>query len=361
MKLTFAPRMLTSLVLYQYKNHANSTFDLSRQVHCFWGQNGVGKTNILDAIYYLCFTKSYFSSYDNQVIQDGKKEMFIQGTINEDKIKCLIRESGKKEILLNKIPYEKYSEHIGAYPAVMISPDDTILISGHSDVRRKFLDIILSQLDADYLQHLITYNKQLAQRNALLKEYKGKNLNSSLLNTYNEILSVHGTYIYQKRNSIIEELVQLVQQFYSEISEEKETVSIHYKSSVTERKLIDIFKENEQKDFYMQRTTDGIHRDDLVFSIATFPLKQYASQGQRKSFLFATKLAEFHLLKKYLNKKPMLLIDDLFEKLDAKRSQILVRIIANLNTQVFITDTDQARLKQAFAASNIDFGLSEIT
>jgi len=329
-------------------------------VHCFWGQNGIGKTNILDAVYYLCFTKSYFSSYDSQVIKDGCKEMFIEGTIKGDKIRCLIRENGKKEILLNKVAYDKYSEHIGAYPAVMISPDDTILISGHSDVRRKFLDIILSQLDADYLQHLIIYNKQLAQRNALLKEYKGKNLDSNLLGTYNEILALHGTYIFNKRKGIIEELTVLVQQFYSQLSAEKENVFIAYKSSLKERSLLAIFKENEQKDFYMQRTTDGVHRDDLIFNIANFPLKQYASQGQRKSFLFALKLAEFHLLKKHLHKNPLLLIDDLFEKLDESRAQILIQIITKLDTQVLITDTDKERLSNAFAQSTNAFGLHEI-
>ena len=326
-------------------------FNFDKNICCFFGANGVGKTNVLDAIYYLCFTKSYFSSFDYQVIKQGMQGMYVKGVFGDSKVDCIIRENGKKEISLNEELYEKNAHHIGKFPAVIISPDDTILINGHSDVRRRFMDILLSQQNAEYLQSLIKYNKYLAQRNALLKSAKNKAIDSNLHDHYKKKLSEYGHYIFAERSKLLGELLQPVQDFYKKISKSNEKVSITYRSQLSEKDLLELFVANDEKDFFTQRTNAGIHKDDMVFTLSSFPMKNHASQGQKKSFLFALKLAEYSLLKKVLNKKPLLLLDDIFEKLDEKRAQHLVNLILKLDTQVFITDTHEERLRTAFENS----------
>lgn len=340
--------MLQKLSLYHFKNYSKKEFEFTQSICCFHGPNGVGKTNVLDAIYYLCFTKSYFSSFDHQVIQQGTQGMYTKGTFDNAQIDCIIRENGKKEISLDGLLYEKNAQHIGKFPAVIISPDDTILINGHSDVRRRFVDILLSQQSAEYLQQLIKYNKYLAQRNALLKTAKNKVIDGDLHDHYKNKLSKHGTYIFEKRAELVKTLLPLAQEFYQKIAQTDEQVLISYRSQLFEKSLPELFKENAEKDFFTQRSNVGIHKDDLIFSIHDFPMKQHASQGQKKSFLFAVKLAEYTLLKDTLKQKPIMLLDDIFEKLDEKRSQHLVDLITELDTQVFVTDTHESRLKKAF-------------
>ncbi len=340
--------MLSSLSLYHFKNYTERQFSFTEKIACFHGKNGTGKTNILDAIYYLCFTKSYFSSYDSQVIQQGKEGMFVKGLIQQNAINCIIRENGNKEISLNSSRYEKNSEHIGRFPAVMISPDDIILINGHSDTRRRFVDILLCQLDANYLHRLVQYNKYLAQRNALLKSAKRKAIDATIHNHYKEQLAIHASYIFNARKKIIEELIPICENFYQNISSNKEKISISYKSQLSEQDMNELLTESEEKDFVTQRTNVGIHKDDLLFTIHDSLFKQSASQGQKKSFLFAIKLAEFSLLEDKLNLSPILLLDDLFEKLDSERSQLLVDLIVSIDAQTFITDTDEERLRKAF-------------
>lgn len=345
--------MLRKLSLYHYKNYSKIDFEFDKNICCIYGANGIGKTNILDAIYYLCFTKSYFSSFDHQVIQQGSTGMYTKGSFTEAQIDCIIRENGKKEISKNGILYGKNAEHIGQFPAVMISPDDTILINGHSDVRRRFIDILLSQLKPAYLQHLIQYNKYLAQRNALLKSSKNKVIDATVHDHYKQELHSHGTYIHAERKKIIEFLLPLTQKLYQAIANTDKQIHITYRSQLSENNMLNLLKDAAEKDFYTQRTNVGIHKDDFVFSISDFPLKQHASQGQKKSFLFALKLAEFELLKQELKTKPILLLDDIFEKLDAQRSQFLIDLLWQTDTQVFITDTHEERLLKAFE-KNID-------
>jgi len=340
--------VLSSLSLYHYKNYTERNFLFTKKIACFHGKNGTGKTNILDAIYYLCFTKSYFSSYDSHVIQQDAVGMFVKGLINKDAINCIIRENGTKEISLNGSIYEKKSEHIGRFPAVMISPDDIVLINGHSDTRRRFIDILLCQLDSHYLQHLVQYNKYLAQRNALLKSAKRKVVDATIHNHFKEQLATHANYIFSARVQIVEELKPICEKFYQKISSKKEDISITYKSQLSDKGMDALLAESLEKDFATQRTNVGIHKDDLLFTLQDSLFKQSASQGQKKCFLFAIKLAEFSLLESKLNLSPILLLDDLFEKLDKERSQLLVDLIVSFNAQTFITDTDENRLKKAF-------------
>lgn len=349
--------MLKKLSLYHYKNYSKRDFEFDENICCFYGPNGAGKTNALDAIYYLCFTKSYFSSFDHQVVQQGTEGMYTKGSFDNIKIDCIVRENGKKEISNNGNLYEKNAEHIGKFPAVIIAPDDTVLINGHSDVRRRFLDILLSQQSQEYLQHLIKYNKYLAQRNALLKTSKNKPIDSTLHDHYKNELSIHATAIHTARKEIITALIPLTQEFYNRISQSDEKIDITYRSQLSVANMLSLLKESAEKDFFTQRTNVGTHKDDIILSINNFPMKQHASQGQKKSFLFSIKLAEYSLLKNTLNKKPILLLDDIFEKLDAQRSQFLVNLILELDTQVFITDTHESRLRNAFEhqEDNIQF------
>lgn len=341
--------MLRKLSLYQYKNYSKQDFEFDKRICCFYGANGVGKTNVLDAIYYLCFTKSYFSSFDHQVIQQGSQGMFTKGTFEETQIDCILRENGKKEISKNGILYEKKSEHIGQFPAVIISPDDTILINGHSDVRRRFLDILLSQQNAAYLQHLIKYNKYLAQRNALLKSAKKNTIDGDLHQHYKNKLSEHASFIYAERRKIIDSLRPKTQLFYANIAQHEEPINLTYRSQLADTNMLSLLEASEEKDFYTQRTNVGIHKDDINFVINAFPFKQHGSQGQKKSFLFAVKLAEYTILKETLGKNPILLLDDIFEKLDENRSQFLINCILDLEAQLFVTDTHKERLEKAFA------------
>lgn len=341
--------MLTDLSLYHFKNYTKRSFRFSKEICCFYGLNGAGKTNVLDAIHYLCFTKSYFSSFDHQVVQFGKQGMFVKGHFENNLVECIIRENGKKEISLNGQIYEKNALHIGKFPAVIISPDDIVLINGLNDVRRRFLDVLLSQHDAGYLQHLIHYNKFLAQRNALLKSAKRKSIDAHLEKLYMEALVKHGTYIFELRKKLCRALQPIVANYYQTIAGIDSKIEMHYESQLEETDYLKLLEQSAEKDYFSQRTTVGIHKDQLHFTLNELPLKQHASQGQKKSFLFALKFAEYQFLKESLHKKPILLLDDIFEKLDEQRAQLLINIIANLETQVFITDTHQDRLEKAFA------------
>jgi DNA replication and repair protein RecF len=348
--------LLTSLSLYQFKNYSKQSFEFKQPICCFHGPNGIGKTNLLDAIYYLCFTKSYFSSYDHQVVQIEKKGMYTKGLINQEKIDCIIRENGKKEISLNGKIYSKNAEHIGKFPAVIISPDDIGLLNGYSDSRRRFIDRLLCQLDSDYLNSLIEYGHYLAQRNALLKSSKNQTIDATLHDHYKEQLCSHARIIYNRREKIITTLLPKAQEYYGLISKHQELIYLKYKSQLTGNKLEDLFKESLEKDFITQRTNVGIHKDDIVFEINKQAIKTNASQGQKKSFLFALKFAAFSILREELSNSPILLLDDIFEKLDATRSQQLVNLITQLDTQVFITDTHEQRLKEAFKnVKNVQF------
>lgn len=362
---------IRKITLTQYKNYDFSSFDFTERVTGICGLNGKGKTNLLDAAYYCCFTKSYFSKLDGLNVQfdtDGFRiEANTSSLIPNDKmgthepaavhtaneshdIVCVFRPNGKKEVQLNGIPYTRLSEHIGKYPAVMIAPDDIGLITNGSEERRRFMDMVLSQMDATYLEQLMQYNKVLQQRNSLLKRFaeQGKT-DWPLLEVLDEQLVTPGNFVFEKRTGFTQQLIPLVQKFYHQIADNEEAISLVYESRLKDTSFHDLLNHFRQKDFLLQRSNAGIHKDDISFQINGHAFKTTASQGQRKSLLFALKLAEFELLKESKGFAPLLLLDDVFEKLDDGRMQQLLHWVCNENTgQVLITDTHRERLEEAF-------------
>jgi DNA replication and repair protein RecF len=337
------------------------------------GLNGKGKTNLLDAIYYLCFTKSYFAKTDALNAQFGKDGFRLEGKApsnsrkggrqeNTDSIVCIYRGTGKKEFYLNDVEYNKFSEHIGKFPAVMIAPDDVELITGASEERRRYMDTVLSQVDAGYLQQLILYNKVLQQRNSLLKRFaeQGKT-DWPLLEVIDEQLVQPGKYIHAKRRSFTEQLIPLVQNFYRQISNNNEIVTLQYESQLNSAGFYELLNQVREKDFYLQRSNAGTHKDDLLIQLNGQVFKNIASQGQRKSLLFALKLAEFEIIRFDKGFAPILLLDDVFEKLDNNRMQHLLQWVCCENKgQVFITDTHKERLEKAFSTLKISYQIIEL-
>jgi DNA replication and repair protein RecF len=371
---------ISKISLTQFKNYHFSTFDFTERVVGICGLNGKGKTNLLDAIYYCCFTKSYFTKVDglNMLFgSDGFRTSSISykgggnpGDISEDgkmdekeadEIVCIFR-GGKKEVLLNGVAYTKLSEHIGKFPAVMIAPDDISLITDGSEERRRFMDTVLSQMDATYLQQLMIYNKVLLQRNSLLKSFaeQGKT-DWQLLEVLDEQLITPGNFIFAKRKAFAEALIPLVEKFYHRIADNNEKITLQYDSRLHDSNFYDLLNNYRQKDFLSQRSNAGIHKDDIVFQLNGQAFKTTASQGQRKSLLFALKLAEFELLKENKGFAPLLLLDDVFEKLDDNRMQQLLHYVCNENDgQVFITDTHKERLQDAFEKLNTAYQIIEL-
>ena len=393
---------LTKITITQFKNYSFSTFNFTERVIGICGLNGCGKTNLLDAIYFLCFTKSYFTKSDVLNIQfekDGfrlegngvsipvffnqEKKKFInvheakdiapellidenehlsESSQKQDQIICIYRGAGKKEFLLNGVSYNKYSEHIGKYPCVMIAPDDAELITGGSEDRRRFIDTLISQIDPHYLQQLIIYTKVLQQRNSLLKRFaeQGKT-DWALLEVLDEQLLQPGKYIYTVRSQVTIQLIPLVQQFYKQIANNEEDVTLHYQSQLNNGTFESILNQFRTKDFLLQRTNGGIHKDEIGMELNGQNFKNFASQGQRKSLLFALKLAEFELLKLNKGFAPILILDDVFEKLDDNRMSNLLHWVCNENDgQVFISDTHHERLQKAFTNLNTAFQIIEL-
>ncbi|MDB5201048.1 MAG: recF [Ferruginibacter sp.] len=351
---------LSKIILTHFKNYEFSSFDFNQKVIGICGLNGHGKTNLLDAIYYCCFTKSYFAGTDQMNInfeKDGfRLEAYFQQDDTAQKVVCIHRGSSKKEFFLNDAGYEKFSQHIGLLPAVIIAPDDIQIIIGGSEGRRKFLDTLISQLDITYLQQLIIYNKVLQQRNSLLKRFAEQGrTDEALLEILDEQMIGPANYIFEKRRSFTEELIPLVQDFYHRLAAHTETVKFSYETQLQQLPLKDLFKQNRDKDRILQRTNSGIHKDDISFELNGQVFKSIASQGQRKSLLFALKLAEYQLIKKYKSFPPLLLLDDVFEKLDDQRMHHLLNWVCNENNgQVFITDTHRERLETAFAKLQVE-------
>lgn len=354
---------LHSISLLQFKNYKNRSFDFTNRIIGICGNNGVGKTNLLDAIHYLCFTKSYFTRVDANNVLHGNSGFRIEGNIElfdkNEKAVCILRETGKKEFLVNDNPYDKFSQHIGRYPCVVIAPDDAELITGDSKARRLFLDSILCQLNSEYLQHLIVYKKVLEQRNSLLKSFNETgNKDFALLDVLDEQLVKPGDYILNKRKEFLISYLPIVKHLYTEIANKEEDVSLFYESELLQAGFAELLKLNRQKDCFAQRTTSGVHRDDLDIKLGNQPFKSIASQGQRKSLLFALKLAELEVLKKEKKFAPLLLLDDVFEKLDEDRiSNLLNKVCVENEGQVFITDTNEERLSSHLEQLGIGFQL----
>lgn len=347
---------IRKISVIQFRNYTSSSFDFVAPITCITGRNGSGKTNLLDAVYYLCYTKSYFSSYQQNSVQHGCEGFRLEGIFNHDDrrvetISCKWR-SGKKEIAANGVEYTKPTDHIGRYASVMIAPDDMELINDGGEVRRKWIDGTLGQVDKQYLNSLMVYQRILQQRNAWLKLYaNGDFSNSAELDYYNEQLASHGSYIFRQRQEFIRNFVPIVQRFYKDLSGGREHVDIGYRSDLHRLSLELLLKENLQHDLRLQRTLRGIHKDDLIFSFDGAELKLFGSQGQKKSYLFALKLAQYAYLRERTGRLPILLLDDIFEKLDQQRMEALLRIIRTPGFgQVLLTDTHALRVKEAFGA-----------
>ncbi len=346
--------LLQSLLFEQFKNYNRGQVLLCKQVNCFVGKNGAGKTNLLDAIYYLSFTKSFFGSNDQQHIQHEKDYFFIEAEIDRnmltENVRIAVQRGAKKVVKVNNNEHKKISDHIGLYPLVMIAPNDILLILEGSEERRKFIDGFISQCDKVYLNSLLAYNRVLEQRNKQLKIFAEQRfIDATLLQTYNEQLIQYGTLIYLKRKEFMEQFIPVFQSFYKIISGNNELVNIIYQSDLHDKMLADLLHQQQHNDLAAQRTTKGIHKDELAFMIDDQFLKRFGSQGQQKSFIIALKLAQYNYLKQQTATKPVLLLDDIFEKLDEQRLSTLLNMIAQGDFgQIFITDTHLQRLKDVF-------------
>jgi DNA replication and repair protein RecF len=339
---------LRQLHIINYKNHEKKLFSFNEKINCFVGLNGVGKTNVLDAIYFLCIGKSYFSSTDKQCMNLESDFFRLDSTfVKEGETKQIIVkfEKGKrKKIEVNEEPVLKLAEHVGKYPIVVVAPNDNVLILGGSEERRKYMDETLAQADKMYLSLLNEYQKILAQRNALLKNAEEGNVNKNLLDIYNKQLEKPSQYVFEARKNFINEIIPFFNEAYKLISGNKEKFELIYKSDLQENAFFDLMQKNLHKDVILQRTTKGIHKDDIEFVMNSEMIKSFGSQGQQKTFLLALKLGQFNYLKSKKNIYPIFLMDDIFDKLDKERGAELLKTVTESLNQVFITHTD----KQAF-------------
>ncbi|MFA0961621.1 DNA replication/repair protein RecF [Roseivirga sp. BDSF3-8] len=345
---------LEKIELLNFKNYESLALDFDQGINCFTGPNGSGKTNLLDAIYYLSLTKSAFSSTDSSNIRHDSSYFMLRGVFTSDKkavtIQCQIQSGQKKKVLHDKTPYEKISEHIGRFPAVLIAPDDTELVKGGSEGRRRFFDSLISQIDARYLDDLIRYNQVLKRRQELLKQFENrKYFDGELLDVYDRELVEGAIRLGARRRDFIEEFSPLFVRHYEELSDGKEKVALSYQTEVTGDDFEKKFRKSRDRDLMLQRTNKGIHKDDFTFLTDDHSLKKFGSQGQQKSFVIALKLAKFDVLTDKKGFKPLLLLDDIFDKLDDSRISHLVGMItARRFGQVFLTEARPERTKKVF-------------
>ena len=346
---------LQQLSVINFKNYADAELIFSPGVNAFTGNNGAGKTNLLDAIHYLSLCKSYFNPIDSQQIRQGTDFFIITGNFERndatENIACSVKRNQKKTFRRNKKEYTRLADHIGLLPLVMVSPYDISIIIEGSEERRKFIDNVISQTDSTYLDELIAYNKVLANRNALLKAIADTGrYDPALMEILDEQLVVSGNRIFEKRRAFMEVFTAIFNEHYSFLSGDAERVELNYESPLLTDDFETLLKKNTERDRKFERTTAGIHRDDLQFVIHGMPMKKFGSQGQQKSFLIALKLAQYSFLNDSKGFKPLLLLDDIFDKLDELRITKLMQMVsANNFGQVFITDTNIARVEQVFA------------
>lgn len=340
--------ILKHISILNYKNLEQVELHFSEKLNCFFGLNGMGKTNLLDAIYFLSFCKSAGNPIDSQNICHEQDFFVIQGFYEKsdgspEEIYCGMKRRQKKQFKRNKKEYTRLSDHIGFLPLVMVSPADAGLIAGGSDERRKFIDVVISQYDKEYLDALIRYNKALQQRNSLLKS--DKPVEEELFLVWEEMMAQAGEIVYRKREEFIQEFIPIFQTFYSFISQDKEQVGLSYQSHAANGNLLEVLKESRSRDKIMGYSLKGIHKDELHMLLGDFPIKREGSQGQNKTYLVALKLAQFDFLQRTGNTTPLLLLDDIFDKLDASRVEQIMKLVAGDSFgQIFITDTNREHL-----------------
>lgn len=342
---------LKSLSILNFKNYAEAEIELDPKLNCLVGLNGSGKTNLLDAIYYLAFCKSFFNPSDSQNIMDDEAFFSIHGNFQnnrEEKVNCSMKKGHKKVIRRNGKNYERFADHIGLIPLVMISPIDILLIIEGSDGRRKWIDGIISQFERPYLDHLIKYNKALAQRNSLLKMISSNGRSDlASLQLWDSHLMEHGNYLFERREEILKQVAIYFTEYYNVISEEQESCGIEYRSHLFDKETFENqLRKSTERDLRLQFTSVGIHRDELVMTISGKPIKKFASQGQQKSVLLALRLAQARLIHEKSGKRPLMLLDDIYDKLDSLRMKKLLELL-NTNDfgQLFITDTNMGHMK----------------
>jgi DNA replication and repair protein RecF len=352
---------LRSLQMVNFRNYVQEEIKPGHNINCITGDNGVGKTNLLDAIYYLSFSKSFLNPVDSQNISFGADFFMLEGAFaknqQEEHIYCGFKKGKKKILKRNNKEYEKLSDHIGHIPLVIISPADYNLVSGGSDERRKFIDSVISQYNHEYLVSLMKYNRALLQRNSLLKQFaKANRFDQQALEIWDEQLIHFSQMIHAERSSFFEKLLPIFREYYEYISEGTEKVGLEYTSQLSRSPLKELLRANQQKDSVLQYTTSGTHKDDLNFTLSEKSIKKTGSQGQQKTFLIALKFAQFEFIKKIHNFNPLLLLDDIFDKLDKKRVFKIVQLVSGDSFgQIFMTDTNKERIKQIMERTETPF------
>lgn len=356
--------ILKRISILNYKNLEHIELEFSGKLNCFFGLNGMGKTNLLDAIYFLSFCKSAGNPADSQNICHERDFFVIQGFYEKndgspEEIYCGMKRKQKKQFKRNKKEYGRLSDHIGFLPLVMVSPSDSGLIAGGSDERRKFIDVVISQYDKEYLDALIRYNKSLLQRNTLLKSEQP--VDDELFLVWEEMMAQTGEIVYRKREEFIREFIPIFRTFYSFISRDKEQVGLSYQSHAKDNDLLDVIKESRVRDRIMGYSLKGIHKDELNMLLGDFPIKREGSQGQNKTYLVALKLAQFDFLQRTGSTTPLLLLDDIFDKLDATRVEQIMKLVAGDRFgQIFITDTNRGHLDRILQSVESDYKIFKV-
>lgn len=356
---------LKRISILNYKNLEQVDLAFSRKMNCIIGRNGMGKTNLMDAVYYLSFCKSATNPVDSQNICHDQDFFVVQGFYETDdgdpeEVYCGLKRRQKKQFKRNKKEYTRLSDHIGLIPLVMVSPADSLLIAGGSEERRRFMDVVISQFDREYLDALIRYNKALLQRNTLLKAEVEPE--EELMAVWEEAMAVSGEVVYRKRREFIDEFIPVFQSYYSYISQGREQVSLAYESHAAEGNLLELLAASRQRDRIMGYSLKGVHKDDLIMQLGDFPIKREGSQGQNKTYLIALKLAQFEFLKRTgSHTTPIVLLDDIFDKLDASRVEQIVKLVAGDSFgQIFITDTNRDHLDKILKKIEGDYKLFEV-
>lgn len=358
--------IIQKLSLLNFKNHQEKTFKFSPQINCFVGNNGAGKTNVLDALHYLSVGKSFLGNTDQNNIENGEDFFSIEGIISDGEKESIVKvqmpRDAKKIIKKNDKTYDRMADHIGFLPSVIISPYDSNLISDSGESRRRFLDAMISQTDADYMFNLIQYQKTVQQRNALLKSFaKNRYFDAESLEIYDEPLVKFGSRIFEKRRAFSDSILGLIQNYYEIISKGNEKITVEYGSDLIHQNFEDLLSTNLEKDRALTYTSRGIHKDDLLFNMNGQPLKKTGSQGQQKSFLIALKLSQMNRIKELTGKTPILLLDDIFDKLDDTRVAQLIELVNREHFgQIFITDTSKERTEAVVRKINEESKIFEI-